>query len=40
MYREGETALYVSRGMGYSRVHFRLFNRPHLPVLILRCGET
>lgn len=40
LFREGETALYVSRGMGYSRVHLRLFNRPHLPVLILRCGET
>ena len=40
LFRERETALYVSRGMGYSRVHLRLFNRPHLPVLILRCGET
>ena len=36
LYRADGTALYVSRGMGYSRAHFRLFNRPHLPVLILR----
>lgn len=36
LYRQGATALYVSRGLGYSRVHFRLFNRPHLPILVLR----
>ena len=36
LYRADGTALYVSRGMGYSRAHFRLFNRPHLPVLVLR----
>lgn len=36
MYRNGRTQLYVSRGLGYSRVHIRLFNRPHLPVLILK----
>ncbi len=35
LYRHGRTQLYVSRGLGYSRVHLRLFNRPHLPVLIL-----
>lgn len=35
LYRHGHTQLYVSRGLGYSRVHLRLFNRPHLPVLIL-----
>ena len=36
LYRHGRTQLYVSRGLGYSRVHFRLFNRPHLPVLLLK----
>ena len=35
LYRHGRTQLFVSRGLGYSRVHLRLFNRPHLPVLIL-----
>ncbi len=35
LYRNGRTQLYVSRGLGYSRVHVRLFNRPHLPVLTL-----
>ncbi len=36
LYRKGTTALYVSRGLGYSRVKLRLFNRPHLPVLELK----
>ena len=40
LFVSGGTSLYVSRGMGYSRVHLRLFNRPHLPVLILRCGDS
>ena len=40
LYRQGNTALYVSRGMGYSRVRIRLFNRPHLPVLTLRSGKS
>lgn len=39
LYRQGQTALYVSRGLGYSRTHFRLFNRPHLPILTLHRGE-
>lgn len=29
------TQLYVSRGLGYTNVHLRLFNRPHLPILVL-----
>lgn len=40
LYRRAQTALYVSRGMGYSRVHFRLFNRPHLPILVLRSEKS
>lgn len=40
LFRMEQTALYVSRGLGYSRVHLRLFNRPHLPLLVLRCGES
>ena len=36
LYEKGNTQLFVSRGLGYSRVKFRLFNRPHLPVLILK----
>lgn len=39
LFRMGQTALYVSRGLGYSRTPFRLFNRPHLPILTLHCGE-
>lgn len=35
LYREGNTQLYVSRGLGFSKVKLRLFNRPHLPVLVL-----
>ena len=35
LYRQAQTCLYVSRGLGFGRVRFRLFNRPHLPVLIL-----
>ena len=33
LYRQGETALYVSRGLGYTNVHFRLFNRPEVAVV-------
>lgn len=40
LYREGNTALYVSRGLGGCRVKLRLFNRPHLPVLVLRSEKT
>lgn len=36
LYREGDTALYVSRGLGYSRCRFRLFNRPELSLLVLQ----
>ncbi|MDR0889850.1 MAG: metallophosphoesterase [Oscillospiraceae bacterium] len=37
-YTQGQTTLFVSRGLGYSNVHLRLGNRPHLPLLILRSG--
>lgn len=40
LYRKAHTALFVSRGLGYSHVRFRLFNRPHLPLLILRCPNS
>lgn len=36
LFRQGKTCLYVSRGLGFSHIPLRLFNRPHLPVLILR----
>lgn len=39
LYRQGETALYVSRGLGYANVHFRLFNRPEVAVIVLRRGS-
>lgn len=39
LYRQGETALYVSRGLGYTNVHFRLFNRPEVAVIVLRQGS-
>ncbi len=35
LYSQGRTQLYVSRGLGYTNVRLRLFNRPHLPLLIL-----
>ncbi len=40
LYTAGQTALYVSRGLGYSNVRLRLFNRPHLPVLVLGREEN
>lgn len=40
LYRQGQTALYVSRGLGYSNVHFRLFNRPELAILTLNAIES
>lgn len=39
IYRAGRTSMLVSRGLGNSGVPFRLFNRPHLPVLVLRSGK-
>lgn len=39
LYRQGETALYVSRRLGYTNVHFRLFNRPEVAVIVLRRGS-
>lgn len=39
LYRQGETALYVSRGLGYTNVHLRLFNRPEVAVIVLRRGS-
>ena len=39
LYRQGETALYVSRGLSYTNVHFRLFNRPEVAVIVLRRGS-
>ena len=39
LYRQFETALYVSRGLGYTNVHFRLFNRPEVAVIVLRRGS-
>lgn len=40
LYRQDGTQLFVSRGLGYSRVRFRLFNRPQLPILVLKSSET
>lgn len=36
LYRQGETLLYVSRGLGG---RLRLCNRPHLPVLVLHAAD-
>ncbi len=36
LYREGRTAMVVSRGLGDSSVPFRLFNRPEIAVIILK----
>lgn len=36
LFGQNGTQLYVGRGLGYTNVHFRLFNRPHLPVLVLQ----
>ena len=35
LYSQSDTQLFVSRGLGYTNVRLRLFNRPHLPILIL-----
>lgn len=40
VYRQGGTTLFVSRGLGYTNVHFRLFNRPHVPIMVLRSGKN
>ena len=40
LFSQAQTCLYVSRGLGYSRIPLRLFNRPHLPVLVLRSGQS
>lgn len=36
LYFQGESAMFVSRGLGNVGRTLRLFNRPHLPVLILK----
>lgn len=33
---ERGSQVFISRGLGYSRFKLRLFNRPHLPILILK----
>ncbi len=35
LFAKENTRLFVSRGLGYTNVRLRLFNRPHLPVLTL-----
>lgn len=35
LYTKGRTGMVVSRGLGISGIPFRLFNRPHLPVVVL-----
>lgn len=40
LFSQAQTCLYVSRGLGYSRIPLRLFNRPHLPVLVLRREQS
>jgi len=39
LYREEDTALYVSRGVGKALLPFRLFCRPELAILTLRQGN-
>jgi predicted MPP superfamily phosphohydrolase len=39
LYTYGESQLVVSRGLGNVGRTFRLFNRPHIPVIILTPGE-
>ncbi|MBR4308311.1 MAG: metallophosphoesterase [Oscillospiraceae bacterium] len=36
LYLRENSQLYVSRGLGYSRMKLRVFNPPHLPVLVLK----
>lgn len=36
LYRQAATFLFVSRGLGNTRAILRLFNRPHLPVILLQ----
>ena len=40
LYSQGRTDMIVSRGLGNSVVNFRLFNRPHLPVIVLKSGAS
>ena len=35
---DGGGTLMVSRGLGNGGISFRLFNRPHLPVIVLKSG--
>ena len=38
LYTEGTTSMVVSRGLGNTGLPFRIFNRPHLPVVVLETG--
>jgi len=39
IYREGKTAMLVSRGIGNASPSFRLFNRPHIPIITLYSAD-
>lgn len=40
IYNDGSTALIVSRGLGNISPTLRLFNNPHIPVVILKSAQT
>ena len=40
LYEQGRTDMVISRGLGDAGIQFRVFNRPHLPVIVLRSGQA
>lgn len=39
MYSKDDTIMITSRGIGNASISLRLFNRPHIPVITLKCAE-
>jgi len=39
LFESGDSRMVVNRGLGYSKVNFRLFNRPEISFIVLKSGQ-
>lgn len=39
LYQKGNTTMIASRGLGNASFSLRLFNRPHVPIITLKCAD-
>ena len=40
MYVKNDTVMITSRGIGNASISFRIFNRPHIPIITLECRNS